>query len=69
MAISMKTSIYMEQLEGSIDESKTDFVCKLMKALYGLEKAHRQWHAKVGEFLISELGFETSRSDPCLYIK
>ena len=61
--------IYMEQPEGCIDESKNDFVCKLLKALYGLKQAHRQWHAKVDDFLIGELGFKTSRSDPCLYIK
>ena len=61
--------IYMEQPEGCIDESKKDFVCKLLKALYGLKQAHRQWHAKVDDFLIGELGFETSRSDSCLYIK
>ena len=28
-----------------------------------------QCHAKVDDFLIGELGFQTSRSDPCLYIK
>ena len=61
--------IYMEQPEGCIDENKRDCVCKLAKALYGLKQAHRQWHAKVDDFLIGELGFETSRSDPCLYIK
>ena len=61
--------IYMEQPEGCIDKHKSDYVCKLLKALYGLKQAHRQWHAKVDAFLIGELGFETSRSDPCLYIK
>ena len=61
--------IYMEQPEGCIDKTKSDHVCKLLKALYGLKQAHRQWHAKVDDFLIGELGFNTSRSDPCLYIK
>ena len=61
--------IYMEQPEGCIDKRKSDHVCKLLKALYGLKHAHRQWHAKVDDFLIGELGFKTSRSDPCLYIK
>ncbi|CDF39894.1 unnamed protein product [Chondrus crispus] len=61
--------IYMEQPEGCIDKSKSDHVCKLLKALYDLKQAHRQWHAKVNDFLIGELGFETSRSDPCLFIK
>ena len=61
--------IYMEQLEGCIDKSKRNHVCKILKALYCLKQAHRQWHAKVDDFLIGELGFKTSRSYPCLYIK
>ncbi|CDF39897.1 unnamed protein product [Chondrus crispus] len=61
--------IYMEQPEGCVDKSKSDHVCKLLKALYGLKQAHRQWHTKVDDFLLGELGFETSRSDLCLYIK
>ncbi|CDF77556.1 Retrovirus-related Gag-Pol polyprotein [Chondrus crispus] len=61
--------IYMEQPEGCVDKSKSDHVCKLLKALYGLKQAPCQWHTKVDDFLLGELGFETSRSDPCLYIK
>ena len=63
--------IYMEQPDGCIDNSKpkSDFVCKLLKAVYGLKQAHRQWHAKIDDFLIDDLGFKTTRSDPCLYIK
>ena len=63
--------IYMEQPEGYVISSKpkSDFVCKLLKAVYGLKQAHRQWHAKIDDFLIGDLGFMTTRSDPCLYIK
>lgn len=61
--------IYMEQPEGCIDKVKPDSVCKLLKAIYGLKQAHRQWHSKIDEFLITELGFNTTRSDPCLYIR
>ena len=61
--------IYMEQPEGCVDKSKPDHVCKLLKAIYGLKQAHRMWHRKIDDFLLVELGFKTSRSDPCLYIK
>lgn len=60
--------IYMEQPEGCIDRSKRDYVCKLLKAIYGLKQASRQWYKKVDDFLIGELGFTPTRSDPCLYI-
>ena len=61
--------IYMEQHEGCVDGANPDFVCKLLKAIYGLKQAHRQWHYKIDSFLLIELGFKTTRSDPCLYIK
>ena len=61
--------MYMEQPEGCIDKAQLDSVCKLLKAIYGLKKAHRQWHSKIDEFLIAELGFKTTCSDPCLYIR
>ena len=61
--------IYMEQPEGYVDGTNPDFVCQLLKAIYGVQQAHRQWHYKIDSFLLIELGFKTTRSDPCLYIK
>ena len=61
--------IYMEQPEGCVDSTDTDFVCKLLKAIYGLKQAHRQWHYKIDSFLLIKLGFKTTRSDSWLYIK
>ena len=61
--------INMEQPEGCIDKNRPDSVCKLLKAIYGLKQAHRQWQSNIDEFLIVELGFKTTRSDPCLYIR
>ncbi|CAM8938347.1 unnamed protein product [Rhodiola kirilowii] len=38
--------IYMEQAEGFQVESKEDYVCKLLKSLYGLKQVPRQWYKK-----------------------
>ena len=65
----LEEEIYMEQPDGCIDKAKPDSVCKLLKAIYGPKQTHRQWHSKIDEFLIVELGFKTTRSDPCLYIR
>lgn len=43
-------------------------VCKLQKSLYGLKQSTRQWYSKMHEFLL-ELGFTSSKLDPCLYIQ
>ena len=48
------------------DEHGT-FVPKLKKALYGTKQASRLWQATLTEFLVKELKFVQSKSDPCLY--
>ncbi len=59
--------VFMEQPEGCRDPERPDFVCKLQKALYGLNKAPRQWYAKIDSFLTKKLQFISSPYDPCLY--
>ena len=58
--------IYMEVPEGLKDPKRPNLVCKLLKSLYGLKHAPRQWYAKIHSFLV-ELGFISSSNDPCLY--
>ena len=65
----LEQDIYMEQPEGFVDPKYPNHVCKLQKALYGLKQAPRQWHAKIDEFLISELEFQSSPYDPCFYVR
>lgn len=45
-----------------------DFVCKLLKALYGLLQAPRQWFAKIIASLF-DLGFQICSYDPCFYVQ
>ena len=37
----LEEKVYIEKLEGFVDDNNKDMVCKLHKALYGLKKAPR----------------------------
>ena len=39
--------IYMNQLEGFIEQRKENKVCKLVKYLYGLKQTLKQWMKKL----------------------
>ncbi len=54
--------------EGFKNSSNSNKVCKLQKSLYGLKQSPRQWYAKRHSYLVDELGFHSSRNDPCLYV-
>ncbi|GJT11749.1 zinc finger, CCHC-type containing protein [Tanacetum coccineum] len=43
-------------------------VCKLIKSLYGLKQAAKQWHQKFDEVVLSS-GFHLNQSDKCVYRK
>lgn len=51
----IEENIFMEQLEGFVDDSKPDFLCELITALHGLKQAPRRWFAKMGSFQMDEL--------------
>lgn len=58
--------IVMEFLDvGKCTESKNN-ICKLTKALYGLNQAPRKWNLKMDKFLRST-GFQASPDDLCFY--
>eukprot|EP00171_Calliarthron_tuberculosum_P002838 IDg2838t1 len=65
----LKQLIFMEQPEGFISKEHPDHVCKLIKSIYGLKQASREWHEAIDEYLITETSFNTSPHDPCLYVK
>jgi hypothetical protein len=54
--------------DGVDEPGKTGWVWRLLKALYGLKQAGRQWKKRL-DGIMSELGFEKSVADECLYIK
>ncbi|KXJ67927.1 hypothetical protein RP20_CCG007465 [Aedes albopictus] len=57
--------IFMEQPEGFVDQQAPTKVCKLKKALYGLEQASRVWNLK----LDAELKRIGLKHDTCVYFK
>ena len=60
--------VYIEQLEGFVDPSKRDMVCKLHKSLYGLKQAPRAWYQRLHNYLI-QIGFQRKNDNNSLYIK
>ncbi|CAK9834334.1 Copia protein, partial [Anthophora retusa] len=61
----LKEEIYMKVPEGVT--SKSNQVCKLNKAIYGLKQAARCWF-EVFEKSLIEKGFRSSSVDRCIYI-
>ena len=58
----------MEKLEGFVVPGKEKKVCKLVKSLYGLNQATKQWHEKFDQTMLSN-GFKINECDKCVYIK
>ena len=58
----------MEQLEGSPTPEQEKKVCKLVKSLYGLKQALKQWHEKFDNIMMS-YGFKINEYDKCVYVK
>ena len=65
----LNEDIYMSIAQGFRNPENSSKVCKLQKSLYGLKQSPRQWYAKMHSYLVSELGFRSSKNDPCLYVK
>lgn len=63
----LEETIYMEQPPGfSCKDSNK--VCLLLKGIYGLKQASRNWNAKVHKLLTSN-GYLQSKCEPCVYFK
>ena len=60
--------IYMEQPDGFIASGQEKKVCKLVKSLYGLKQALKQWHEKFDHTMITS-GFKINECDKCVYVR
>ncbi len=64
----LKEDIYMDQLQGFVQDGKEDLVCKLKKSLYGLKQSPRAWYQRINMFFTHEC-FSRSQADHSLYVK
>lgn len=66
----LSEEVYMQQPSGYVqyDIDGQPLVCRLTKALYGLQQAPRAWFDKIKSYLVS-IGFLTSKSDASLFIR
>jgi hypothetical protein len=63
----IEEEVYMEQPEGFSLKDNRNYVCKLKKALYGLNQAPRAWYYRLDKFL-QDKGFKKGTVDNNLYI-
>nr|GEV42321.1 zinc finger, CCHC-type [Tanacetum cinerariifolium] len=64
----LEEEVYLKQPEGFVMPSNEHKVCKLVKSLYGLNQAPKQWHQKFDDVVLSS-GFLLNQSDKCVYSK
>ncbi|MCO5601449.1 hypothetical protein L7F22_055572 [Adiantum nelumboides] len=63
----LQEEIYMSQPDGGYTSLQhLDYVCRLLKALYGLKKSPRQWYIRFHQCMIS-LGYTHFQSDANVY--
>jgi hypothetical protein len=60
--------IYMEQPTGFVGNGQEGMVCKLLKFLYDLKQAPKQWHEKFDRNLTSA-SFVVNEADKCVYYR
>jgi hypothetical protein len=62
----MAKEIYMKQPNVFVVKGQESKVCKLLKSLYGLRKAPKQWHEKF-DLTLTSVGFAINEADRCVY--
>ncbi|GJZ89031.1 retrotransposon protein, putative, ty1-copia subclass [Tanacetum coccineum] len=64
----LEEDVYMNQPEGFIAPREESTVCRLVKSLYDLKQALKQWHQKFDHTML-ESGCEINERDKCAYVK
>ncbi|GKA76806.1 zinc finger, CCHC-type containing protein [Tanacetum coccineum] len=62
----LEKEVYMNQPQGFIMLGNENKVCKLIKSLYVLKQAPKQWHQKLDEVVLSN-GYLLNQADKCVY--
>ena len=64
----LEDEVYMQQPKGFECPGKEEFVCKLIKSIYGLKQSPCCWNSTLDAFL-KEMKFTQTASDPCIYCR
>ena len=64
----LEEEIYMKQPEGYVVPGQENKVCRLVKPLYELKQAPKQWHQKFDDVMMNG-GFKINECDKCIYIR
>ena len=64
----IKEDIFMQQPEGHVDENHPDYVCKLMKSLYGLKQSAHLWDRLLSKTL-KTFGFTQLLTDTSCFVQ
>ncbi|GJX53142.1 zinc finger, CCHC-type containing protein [Tanacetum coccineum] len=64
----LEEEVYMNQPLGFVLSGNENKVCKLVKSLYRLKQAPKQWHQKFDEVILSN-GYLCNQADKCVYSK
>jgi hypothetical protein len=64
----LEEEIYMDQPDGFVSKGQERMVCKLLKSLYSLKQAPKQWHEKFDRTLMST-GFVVNETDKYVYYR
>lgn len=62
----LKEELYMRMPPPWIDNHPKGKVCRMLKSVYGLRQAGREWYQTLDEYLI-HIGFERTESDHAVY--
>ena len=63
-----KEDIYMKQPEGFVEPGYEDYACKLVHTIYGTMQGGHDWYKTLSK-TYDDLGYTTSRADPCVRFK
>ena len=64
----IEEDIYMQQPEGHVDPIHPDYVCKLLKSLYGLKQAAHLWNQLMSKTLRAA-GYQQLLTETSCFVK
>ena len=64
----IEEEVYMQQPQGHKVAGKEDWVCRLLKTLYGTKQGASNWWKELNQGF-EGIGYYTSKADPCVRMK